>query len=757
MRRVAILAGAFGLLSVAAAYGQRPSVSPILERAVGRDTTVTVWLFARPDVSLTRIATFVVQSGGTVRRRSRWLHAVSAELPATAFAAARSRRDLRRIQPVRRFARRPAAPPPAPPLELRRVPAQDTLFGPSAMPFRRLNLFPLVDRGIDGAGVRIAILDSGFETELPAFASVHLRAQYDFVFNDSIVRNEANDDAAASTHGTQVFSLFAANLPGTLIGIAPAATYLLAKTEDVRSETQVEEDNYVAALEWSDSIGVDIVSSSIGYSTFEDGTGYTIQDLNGDIAVTTVAADMAAERGILVVTAMGNGGASGATSMITPADGDSVLAVGAEDSTGVVAAFSSRGPTADGRVKPDLAAPGVAVLVATPDGAGGTTFVRVNGTSFATPIVAAAAALLRQVQPGFLPIDLLEVLRGAADNRAAPDNDRGWGRPDVALAATFPRGITVTTPGSPELTSITPTFAWSAPFVPNLALPVTYRFRAARDTTYSTILLDTTLTDSSVTLLDPQFPGETLVFELTATAADSVVIRLASDIPLTIPPWVELQTLSDPGGVTVRDLRPRLTWSAPDVAVPPGPFLFDISIIRAADGVIELIADSLSVTSFVPSRDLERNTPYRWQVTARLGQDSVTVRSQGTFLIVDDSSPPLTTLFQNFPNPFPNIGQNATCIWFDLAVAGFVSLDILDLRGHVVRSLIPVAGLRPPLRPGRYGRPSGQDGPRCDGRLEWDGTAANGGDVPAGIYLMKLVTPDGTFFKRIVYLGRGQF
>src|SRR5206468_4544596 len=156
---------------------------------------------------------------------------------------------------------------------------------------------------------------------------------------------------SAHTHGTAIWSLFAGDVPGRLHGVARGASYLLAKTEDVRSETRVEEDNYVAALEWADSIGVDTVSSSLAYLIFDNGFSYTPSQLNGYLAVTTVAADMAAQRGILVVTAAGNDGPL-PRSISTPADGDSVLAVGAEDSVGTIAFFSSLGPTADGRLKP---------------------------------------------------------------------------------------------------------------------------------------------------------------------------------------------------------------------------------------------------------------------------------------------------------------------------------------------------------------------------------------------------------------------
>src|SRR6266550_1404747 len=162
----------------------------------------------------------------------------------------------------------------------------DPMYGPSDMPYRRLHLRPISDRGHRGAGVRVGILDTGFDTQNPAFSSVTVTAQHDFVFNDGVV----------------------GDVPGRLRGIAPDATYLLAKTEDVRTETRVEEDNYVAALEWADSIGVDIVSSSLAYLSFDNGFSYTPSQLNGDIAVTTVAADMAAQRGILVVTAAGNSG-----------------------------------------------------------------------------------------------------------------------------------------------------------------------------------------------------------------------------------------------------------------------------------------------------------------------------------------------------------------------------------------------------------------------------------------------------------------
>jgi len=454
---------------------QQPVVSPALPRALTRvqDTTFSVWLFARPWASLDDVSDRVAAAGARVRVRSRWLHAISADVPASALRQFLKDRDLRRIQPLGRFKlrSRPGHPtsdlaplvtfaPAAGPGDTCGVsPGDDPVLGPSAMPYRQLHLRPLTDQGIDATGVRIVLLDTGFDTANPAFNGITITAQYDFVFKDSVVRDEPGKDVAgAQSHGTATWSLFAGEVTGRLHGIARGARYLLAKTEDIRSETRVEEDNYVAALEWADSIGVDIVSSSLGYLAFDNGFSYTPSQLNGDIAVTTVAADMAAQRGILVVTAAGNDGPN-PRSLSTPADGDSVLAVGAEDSLGTIAFFSSRGPTADGRLKPDFTAPGVAVCVLSGIGQ----VRRGDGTSFATPVLAASAALVKQMHPTLMPMELRAAFRNTGSKRAAPDSIYGWGRPDVAAAAVFPTGVTATAPlpTAGPLTTITPVFIWT--------------------------------------------------------------------------------------------------------------------------------------------------------------------------------------------------------------------------------------------------------------------------------------------------------
>src|SRR5262252_6482994 len=238
---------------------QRPVISAPLARALtsGRDTAFTVWIFVRRDVALDDAAQRLRAAGGMPRTVSRWLHAVSGSVPAPVLAALGRERWIGRIQPLGRWRRilRPSGIDEWTVLAGDTCPAAgDPTYGSSEMPYRQLHLRPLADAGVNGSGVRIAILDAGFNTLDPVFAGVTVTAQHDFVFGDSVVRDQPNDQPGAQFHGTAVWSLFAGLVPGRLVGIARGASYLLAKTEDIRSETRVEEDNYVAALEWADSI-----------------------------------------------------------------------------------------------------------------------------------------------------------------------------------------------------------------------------------------------------------------------------------------------------------------------------------------------------------------------------------------------------------------------------------------------------------------------------------------------------------------------
>jgi subtilisin family serine protease len=305
------------------------------------------------------------------------------------------------------------------------------------------------DLGFHGEGVLIAMLDTGFNNlGHPAFAGLNVLATHDFVNNDINVSDQTGQMGSGS-HGTLTLGAIAGFAPGELIGPAFAATYILAKTENTQWERHIEEDAWVAAAEWADSIGADIISSSLVYlGGFTNGeTGYTWQNMDGDTAIITIGADIAASRGMLVVNAAGNNGFVSApqNTLAAPADGDLVLTVGATDNQGTRASFSSVGNTTDGRTKPDVMAMGQSVATVDPLSA---FYIDATGTSLACPLVAGAAALVLQARPLASNIMLMNALRSTATNHASPNRTYGWGVID-ALAAknAIPTGVA----GSPGL------------------------------------------------------------------------------------------------------------------------------------------------------------------------------------------------------------------------------------------------------------------------------------------------------------------
>ncbi len=301
----------------------------------------------------------------------------------------------------------------------------------------------LHDSSYTGQGVLIAILDDGF-TDFDidealagrSYAPGHLR---DFVDGDTIVTGPTR---FGERHGTIVMGCLAANLPGRYVGAAPGADYALARTEVDSIEKPVEMLNWSVAAEWADSLGADVISSSLGYSTFVDdstNTSYSYSDLDGHTTEITRAAEIAAAKGILVVNAAGNEGQTQWLHVLAPADadGDSLIAVGAVRADGTPAGFSSHGPTFDGRIKPDLSAPGVSVPVVGTSG-DPLDYSSNSGTSLAAPLVAGLAACLLQARPAWTPRDVIRALRATASRAATPDNDIGYGIPNGRLAAGLP-------------------------------------------------------------------------------------------------------------------------------------------------------------------------------------------------------------------------------------------------------------------------------------------------------------------------------
>ncbi|MCS7014308.1 MAG: S8 family peptidase [Chloroherpetonaceae bacterium] len=299
-----------------------------------------------------------------------------------------------------------------------------------------LSRIPEVHRlGFTGQGVLIANFDAGFANlSHEAFRSLRVVARYDFVAR--------SPELGAHSHGTATMGVLAGYQAGRLIGVAFNAHYALARTEDARSETPIEEDNWAAAAEWADSLGADIITSSLGYSVFDPPfPPYTWREMNGRTAISTRAAARAAQVGIVVVNSAGNGGtvALPANTLVAPADADTVIAVGAVNSQGVRAAFSSVGPTADGRIKPDVMAMGAGVL--TVGAASPTSYGFVNGTSFSCPIVAGVAALLLSANPSLTPVEIRTALRETASLHRTPNREMGWGIVNALDALNRVRGI----------------------------------------------------------------------------------------------------------------------------------------------------------------------------------------------------------------------------------------------------------------------------------------------------------------------------
>jgi subtilisin family serine protease len=286
-----------------------------------------------------------------------------------------------------------------------------------------LNGLRLHAAGYRGKGLRIAVIDAGFMNadRIEAFSSMNLLGAYNVTFPGRSVFCEDN-------HGTKVLSCIAANLPGVMIGSAPDASFLLIKSEDTRGEYPLEEDLWAAAVEYADSIGMDIISSSLGYFRFDSiADYYTRNDLNGQTAFISRVADMAAKKGMLVVSSAGNAGNNDWEKITFPADAPDVLTVGSITSDKEKSSFSSVGMTADYRIKPDVVALGTRVSVI--GSAGQVEYT--NGTSFSAPTVAGLTACLWQAFPLLKNTELIKLIKESSDQYQQPDAQTGYGVPDM--------------------------------------------------------------------------------------------------------------------------------------------------------------------------------------------------------------------------------------------------------------------------------------------------------------------------------------
>lgn len=306
-------------------------------------------------------------------------------------------------------------------------------YGASAYQLSQIGADNMHDQGYHGEGMLIGVLDAGFLNAnrvsylKPLFDDKRVLATYDFVQKETSVYED-------DVHGLEVLSLLAATVNNQLYGTAYKASYILLRTENAASESRVEEANWLFGAEYADSAGVDIISSSLGYTTFDDSsTDYTYQDMDGQTTLCTRAAQIAAETGMVVVVAAGNEGNGSWHYLTAPSDAASVLAIGAVTQAGVQTYFSSFGPSADGRVKPDLAARGQGNILGGPSGE----ITSGQGTSFATPLVAGLAAGFWQAHPSLTALQVVESLRQSGSQYNKPDDKLGYGIPNFDRAFAY--------------------------------------------------------------------------------------------------------------------------------------------------------------------------------------------------------------------------------------------------------------------------------------------------------------------------------
>lgn len=440
----------------------------------------------------------VVAAGGVLKQQSRWLNAASFILTSDVTSVVRELPCVKSIAPVVVFHRaQEHNVTEGRSYSLTKIASLD--YGPSYTQIQVSNVFDLHNMGITGKGVLVGMLDSGFRWRVQeSLRTRHVIAEHDFIFNRDSTANGPGDDIAQDFHGTLTMSVLGGYEPGQLIGPAFDADFILAKTELIYpslfadTDTKIEEDNWAAGIEWMEAHGADVVSSSLGYNDFTDSTSYTWAhgDFNGRTTVSARAAVRAAELGVVVCNAMGNeGNGDGITgTVITPADADSIISVGAVDFNRNLAYFSSTGPTNDGRIKPDIVAPGVGVYGAYTSASNA--YLYSQGTSLSTPLVAGSAALMLSVRPELTPIQVRDALRNVADPSDAatyptrPNNFTGWGSLDALNAALSFGPIFSNTPTISSFDSLSKVTIYSASQFGLLPSGVVLRYAIGSDTNF---------------------------------------------------------------------------------------------------------------------------------------------------------------------------------------------------------------------------------------------------------------------------------
>jgi serine protease AprX len=388
-----------------------------------------------------------------IKQKSKWFNAVSANVTKDQIDNLRTLPFVKKIEIVATYGKaKPEIKADVNNELLKFVLADSLNYGTGRKQVDQINVIPLHNRGIRGQGVTVAVIDNGFRLLThEAFATMNIVAKYDFVDNDP---NPEIVPAGAGAHGVNTLSTIGGYKAGQLIGPAYQANFIIARTEDDFSETPLEEDNWVRAIEWAESLGVDVTSTSLGYLTYDAPyTSWTWQNMDGNTTVITKAGNRADSLGVIVVNSAGNEGTVGTpNTLAAPADGFNVITAGAVDSFGVRTGFSSYGPTFDGRIKPDVMAMGTGVKVASSSATN--VYARTSGTSFSCPLTAGVAALVLSAHPSLTNTQVREAMKSTASRSGSPDNYYGCGILNATAAAdVFKPNINHTPISSAQLNS----------------------------------------------------------------------------------------------------------------------------------------------------------------------------------------------------------------------------------------------------------------------------------------------------------------
>ena len=674
-------------------------------------------------------------------------------------------------------------------------------YGQSSTQLNQINVISAHELGFKGQGIIICMMDVGFKQSHQAFQNIissgRLLAQYDFINHDFNTDFDVSQDPdGQADHGTVTWSTLGGESSTHLYGPSYKANFILAKTEVVSSERHIEEDNWAAGAQWADSIGASVISSSLGYRVFDPGQGdYQYSDLDGNTTIVTQAADLAAYNGIAVCNAMGNEGNTPG-SIIAPADADSIISCGAVDPTGILAGFSSWGPTFDGRTKPEVCAQGEQTVCADPGNMSGYTFS--SGTSLSTPLVGGACGVLLSAHPNWTNMMVREALMMTATKTDSVTSSYGWGILDVGRALYYHPEGDIVFDYKPILSATA-----NQPMYVNVNITggtgissASLFWRAGNDGDYSELPM--TLYDSTGYVVMIPGQSDSLVqfyFKATDTGGNYAFYPVGGVLhpySVSLGLSVFVDNFDDgllywESGGTKNAWGPGVKYAhSGNLCVTDSPtedykngvdswlrstFVLDLTQVSSAAisfywrGIMQSGHDSLHVeVSTDGGNNWIRVGPsltgsgtsfvrYNASLASYLGSSDVRIRfhfvsdasTRREGVYIDDFAynweatgigdngqiiPVVFSLEQNYPNPF----NPSTTISFSLPNKAFVNLNVFDLLGRQVKTLINgelSAGLH------------------C---IIWDGRDEAGSDVSSGIYLYKLASSGASDARRMTLI-----